>query len=83
MPKPKLTISKREWKNWHLTDDVGGTPVRLYTPFNLWADGSQPKDFKAAIEGLKTIVVEAEKHDRRVHAVGGGWSLNNVAYTKD
>lgn len=86
MAKPLLSAEHhRRWRNWHLTDDVGGQVQRLYTVRNLWDDGSRSprKTFKPGLEALKAIVRDAESSRRRVRAVGGGWSLSNAAYTDD
>jgi len=85
MPKPDLSPSyEYEWRNWHLTQGVGGRVQTFFTPRNRWEDGTAPrKKFQAGIAGLNAIVALAEANRKRVRAVGSGWSLNGVAFTDE
>ncbi len=75
----------QRWSNWHATKGVGGTPASLCTPHNVWRDSSSPssKEFRPGLLGLMEIVAEARAKDKRVRALGSGWSLSQVAYTED
>jgi hypothetical protein len=74
------------WRNWHVTQGIGGRVDTLFTPRNHWLDGSAPppdRPFDAGIAALRAIVRQAERDGRRVRAVGSGWSLSPVAFTED
>jgi hypothetical protein len=75
----------RIWTNWHATRGVGGAVERFYTPHNAWTDGSPVAngDFAPGLQALSDIVREAQAQNRRVRALGSGWSLNSVGYVED
>ena len=85
MTEPDLSPERDfEWRNWHVTGDVGGRVDTFFTPRNRWRDGSAPeRQFAAGIAALQAIVRQAEQDRKRVRAVGSGWSLNNVAFTDE
>jgi FAD/FMN-containing dehydrogenase len=86
MKKPYVECQPgRIWHNWHDTAGVGGRVARLYTPRNLWTDGTAPRDkrFLPGLMGLQQIVRDGEQDGRRVRAIGSGWSLSAVGFTDD
>jgi FAD/FMN-containing dehydrogenase len=53
---------------------------------NRWEDNTSPPDttrFKAGLAALSAIVRDAEANNKRVRALGGGWSLSKVATTDE
>jgi len=87
MPQPIIDVKpNRKWENWHTTTGVGGGVAKFFIPWNDWDDNSSSpagKPFVPGLEGLKSIVRQAEADGRRVRAAGSGWSLNNVAFVPD
>lgn len=57
----------KEWKNW--SEGIVRKPERTYYPRTM--------------EDLKTIVVDANRAGKRVHAVGAGWSFTDAMATDD
>ena len=83
-PPPKITFeSNKPWKNKHLT--VQGMPERIYDAWNRRLDGPNraPDRWRAGLNVLRQIVIDAQDAKKRVHAVGGMWSLSNAAFTRD
>lgn len=87
MPTPRVDESPGvDWANWHNTPSVGGRVARQLTPWNQWQQrpaGMQPAWWVGipGIQALRRIVRDAEGRGERVRGFGGGWSLNNVAFT--
>ncbi|MCJ8268564.1 MAG: FAD-binding protein, partial [Psychrosphaera sp.] len=51
---------------------------------NRYTDHStSEKPFRPGLAGLNASVGLAEQEDTRVRAIGGGWSMNNVAFTDE
>ncbi len=71
------------WQNKH--QNVSGSVARLYSAWNRTADGREParQRFKAGLNVLRQIVLDAEAEGRRVRAYGGAWSLSDAAHTPD
>lgn len=87
MPEPLIEIVKgHKWRNWHDTSGVGGKVEQLLTPRNQWLDGT-PNDPKKrwlpGLTGLQKIVRKAETNEKRVRALGSGWSLSPVAFVDE
>src|SRR5438105_5600998 len=86
MPNPVIDVlENHEWRNWHSTRGIGGQVARFYTPRNVWDDGSVTagKEFAPGLAGLQQIVRQAENDQRRVRAVGSGWSLSSAPFVSD
>ena len=60
-------VENQQWLNW--SQGVISTPKRTYSPRNF--------------EELRTVIVEARRDNKRVHAVGAGWSFTEVMTTDD
>jgi len=77
--------SGEEWRNWHKTEGIGGNVQRLYTPHNFWTGKLGTKTFHGlpGLAALQHIVQEAEKNEKRVRAVGSGWSMSSAAFTDE
>ncbi len=71
------------WQNYH--QNIAFTPRRYYDLWNLWADGSQPLSdpWRAGLSAICQIVKDAERLNRKVRAIGAGWSLSEAAVTPD
>jgi hypothetical protein len=81
---PLLTFQRRvRWRNKH--QNVERQVERLYDAWNRWSDGSRPDAlvWRAGLLALQQIVRDAEAQNRRVRALGGGWSLSEAATTED
>jgi len=83
-PKPQVKFDRdKEWRNEHRNVQV--TAERYYDAWNRRSDGKKPsKDrWKAGLNCLRQIVMDAEASGKRVRAFGGGWSLSEAAVTRD
>jgi hypothetical protein len=71
------------WGNVHL--NFSERSRRLYSPKNLLTDGTEPpRDrWRAGLTGLQEIVGEASAANASVRALGGRWSLSDIARTSD
>src|SRR4051812_32158482 len=78
-------LENHEWRNWHSTRDVGGPVAKFFTRRNVSDDGTQTlgQEFAAGLAGLQRIVQQAAQDQRRVRAVGSGWSLSAAPYVSD
>ena len=87
MPKPFIEVhDNHDWQNWHRTHGVGGRVECFFTPRNAWADNSAidgERKFEPGLAGLKEIVRQGEAQQRRVRAVGSGWSLSAAAFVSE
>ena len=88
MPSPKPDLSDCEvdqlWTNKHGT--VRARPTRLYHLGNRWMPPQPPptsRRWKPGLAALQALVQTAEKLNVSVRALGGGWSLSDVAVTPD
>src|SRR6186713_2264129 len=83
-PKPLVSFEPAyPWKNKHR--NVTSTAARLYSAWNRTSTGQEPaqKRWKAGLNALRQIVLDAEKAKRRVRAYGGAWSLSEAAECPD
>ena len=71
----------RVWENHHQT--VHFSPSHYCDVWNIWEDGSSPdaQRWRPGLAALKKIIRDAEAMHAQVRAVGGGWSLSDVART--
>jgi FAD/FMN-containing dehydrogenase len=83
-PKPLVSFEPAyPWKNKHR--NVTSTAARLYSAWNRTSSGQEPaqKRWKAGLNALRQIVLDAEQAKRRVRAYGGAWSLSEAAECPD
>lgn len=83
-PAPLLNFEPNyRWKNKH--KNVEGSVFRLYNAWNRTADGREParQRWRAGLNSLRQIVIDAAAMNRRVRAYGGAWSLSDAAHTPD
>ena len=82
-PLGRYTASAR-WTNKH--NNVSQDVQRLYCPLNR-ADNCarlpQGREWEPGLAGLQAIIGEAARHNKRVRAVGGTWSLSRAATCPD
>lgn len=81
-PAPLIHFqSNVRWRNKHQNVEV--TAERLYDVWNRTANGAElpTRRWRAGLNALRQIVVDAEKADRPVRAYGGGWSLSEAPCT--
>lgn len=87
MPEPLIEVERDyTWRNWHDTSDVGGRVERFFTPRNDWRGNTQvdpSRRFEPGLRALQAIVRRAEAQQKRVRAIGSGWSLSPVAFVSD
>lgn len=87
MAEPIIEIEHdHTWRNWHSTSDVGGAVERFFTPRNDWRDSTlvdPNRGFEPGLRALQSIVRQAEAQQKRVRAIGSGWSLSPVAFVSD
>ena len=79
-----LCIQNRRWQNKHR--NVSLMVERLYRPLNRTADCNrfpEGREWEPGLAALKTILAEGERHNKRVRAVGGTWSLSEAATCPD
>ncbi|HEY5955007.1 MAG TPA: FAD-binding protein [Polyangiaceae bacterium] len=84
MPNPLLTLQKNhQWQNKHR--NVSLLVDSFYDVYNLWCDAPAPEhnDWRPGLQGLRSVVAEAERQSKRVRALGGAWSLSEAAITAD
>jgi FAD/FMN-containing dehydrogenase len=83
-PKPLVSFERGyPWRNKHR--NVEQSAERLYNAWNRTSTGQEPaqKRWKAGLNALRQIVLDAEAQKRRVRAYGGGWSLSDAAACPD
>lgn len=83
-PTPLINFEKNyRFRTKHQSFE--GTAARLYTVWNRTANGTEPaqKRWRAGLNALRQIVLDAEAAGVSVRAYGGAWSLSDAAYTKD
>jgi FAD/FMN-containing dehydrogenase len=83
-PKPLVNFEPGyPWRNKH--KNVAATTVRLYNAWNRTSTGQEParQRWKAGLNALRQIVLDAEAAGRRVRAYGGAWSLSEAAVCPD
>ena len=83
-PKPQIKFeTDYTWTNKHLNLEVN--PERYYDVWNRLEDGSTPSRsrWKAGLNALRQIVIDAEQAGKEVRGVGGQWSLSEAAVTND
>jgi FAD/FMN-containing dehydrogenase len=83
-PKPLVSFEQAfPWRNKHR--NVASTAARLYNAWNRTSTGQEPtrQRWKAGLNALRQIVIDAEKAGRRVRAYGGAWSLSEAAACPD
>jgi hypothetical protein len=87
MPQPLIEVEQqKQWRNWHDTGGVGGTVEQFFTPRNRWADGSAidpDKTFEPGLTALSAIISKAETEQKRLRAIGSGWSLSQIGFVSD
>jgi FAD/FMN-containing dehydrogenase len=71
------------WRNKHR--NVAATAARLYNAWNRTSTGQEParQRWKAGLNALRQIVLDAESAGQRVRAYGGSWSLSEAAVCPD
>jgi hypothetical protein len=76
--------SNFKWQNMHETVPAI-TSERFYRPRNRRADDTpDPQNgWRPGMDALREIVIESEKLNKRVRALGGLWSLSPVAILQD
>ncbi|MBX3192418.1 MAG: FAD-binding protein [Labilithrix sp.] len=83
-PKPLLGFEAGfDWWNKH--ESVNAKVERLYAAWNRTAAGLEPatQRWRAGLNVLRQIVIDAEAAGKRVRAYGGAWSLSDAALTPD
>jgi FAD/FMN-containing dehydrogenase len=83
-PKPLVSFEPGyPWRNKHR--NVASTAARLYNAWNRTSDGQEPQRqrWRAGLNALRQIVMDAESAGRRVRAYGGAWSLSEAAECPD
>jgi FAD/FMN-containing dehydrogenase len=83
-PKPLVNFEPGyPWRNKHR--NVEQSAARLYNAWNRTSTGQEPaqKRWKAGLNALRQIVLDAEAAKRRVRAYGGAWSLSDAAACPD
>ena len=83
-PKPLVNFERSyPWRNKHR--NVASTTARLYNAWNRTSTGQEParQRWKAGLNALRQIVLDAEAAGRRVRAYGGAWSLSEAAECPD
>jgi FAD/FMN-containing dehydrogenase len=86
MPEPLIEIKPKSWTNWHDTHGVGGAVDKFCTPRNAWVDGTPldpSKRFEPGLAALQKLVRLAEAANKRVRALGSGWSLSSIAFVDE
>src|SRR5215472_9391462 len=86
MPTPVINVqTSRLWQNWHSSSGIGGNTARFYTPHNEWTDGSKTpgQDFAPGLAALQSIVQDGERDQKRVRAIGSGWSMSSAPFVSD
>jgi len=86
MPTPVINVqTNRLWQNWHSSSGIGGNTARFYTPHNEWTDGSKTpgQDFAPGLAALQSIVQDGERDQKRVRAIGSGWSMSSAPFVSD
>jgi hypothetical protein len=81
-PRPHAYYeTNRPWQNFH--QNLCFRPERYYDLWNLWEDSSSPqtRKWQAGLSALQQIIRDAEKSNRQVRALGGGWSLSDAVKT--
>jgi hypothetical protein len=83
LPQPFLNIEHDvAWTNKH--QNVTGRVRSFYDAWNLWADqSSDPVPWRPGMAGLQRAVRDAEAAGASIRALGGSWSLSDVAYCPD
>jgi FAD/FMN-containing dehydrogenase len=83
-PAPLLNFEANfRWRNKH--KNVERTVFRLYNAWNRSSDGQEPprQRWRAGLNALRQIVIDAQSMGRRVRAYGGAWSLSDAAECPD
>ncbi len=83
-PRPLLHFEANfHWKNKH--KNIEATAARLYNAWNRTANGREParQRWRAGLNALRQIVIDAQAAGKRVRAYGGAWSLSDAALTHD
>jgi FAD/FMN-containing dehydrogenase len=83
-PKPLVSFERSyPWRNKH--QNVAEPAARLYNAWNRLSTGQEParQRWKAGLNALRQIVLDAEAAKQRVRAYGGGWSLSDAAACPD
>ena len=83
-PKPLVNFELAyPWRNKHR--NVAATASRLYNAWNRTSTGQEParQRWKAGLNALRQIVLDAEAAGQRVRAYGGSWSLSEAAVCPD
>jgi FAD/FMN-containing dehydrogenase len=83
-PKPLVNFELAyPWRNKHR--NVEATAARLYNAWNRTSTGQEParQRWKAGLNALRQIVLDAEAAGQRVRAYGGSWSLSEAAVCPD
>ncbi|HEX6765911.1 MAG TPA: FAD-binding protein [Polyangiaceae bacterium] len=83
-PKPLVNFEPGyPWRNKHR--NVSTKVARLYNAWNRTSTGQEPtrQRWKAGLNALRQIVLDAEAAGRRVRAYGGAWSLSEAAECSD
>jgi hypothetical protein len=81
-PAPLLHFEPNfRWRNKHRNVEV--TAERLYNVWNRTAAGREPsrQRWRAGLNALRQIVVDAERAGQPVRAYGGAWSLSEAPCT--
>src|SRR3970040_113776 len=83
-PAPLLNFEPNfRWRNKH--KNLERTVFRLYNAWNRASDGKEPprRRWRAGLNALRQIVIDAQSMGRRVRAYGGAWSLSDAAECPD
>lgn len=83
-PAPLIHFqSDYHWRNKHHTVQL--TAARLYNVWNRTASGREParQRWRAGLNALRQITMDAEAAGKRVRAYGGAWSLSDAPTTSD
>ena len=75
-------VSSKLWENHHQT--IAFKPERYYDIWNCRDDNSSPerRRWQAALDIIRQLVRDAERHGCQIRALGGGWSLSKAVETR-